>query len=299
MVKSNIKKYRFCPLCSSCQQTLLLKSTGVKPRVSSQVRVTDKHFGLHGDIIRCKKCNFVYIGDKGYVKKVVGLYKNMSDEVYLQEEKERRISFINILKNIETLRRGKKGKLFDIGCCTGGLLVDAKIMGWLPYGIDPSSWACRIAYKRHRLRIFNGKVENYKLRHNYFDAVTLLDVLEHVEDPNSTVKKIFLILKRDGVFCVVTPNYESLASKILGKRWWGIRLGHVSYFDEESLGRLMKGNGFRLVKKGTYTRYFSLYYILVRLLPLIEKTDNVKSLLKKITIPLTFFDSFEYYYRKR
>lgn len=291
-------KYRNCPLCNSSQSELILKSTKLKPKEASQVQVTDKHFGLHGDIIRCSNCAFVFVGDRSYVKKVVSLYKRMSDDIYLQEEKERRISFDKILTKINYILGPGKVRILDIGCCTGGLLVEAKRRNWLPYGIDPSEWACSVAKKIHNLKIFNGKVEDYPIRKNYYDAITLIDVLEHVENPKILIAKIYSQLHKGGVLCLVTPDYGSITSRILGNRWWGIRLAHVSYFDKKSLGNLMQGLNFKLIKKDSYTRYFTLYYIFIHFFPVLEKTHKIKSFLKKVTLPLLFFDSFEYYYTK-
>ena len=288
-------KYRVCPLCKGKRLTLLKKATSIPPVSSNQVQVTEKFFGRHGDLVRCKKCGFTYIGDRNYIKKVIGLYRKMSDEVYLQEEKERRLCFARIIANIEKLRRGKKGKILDIGCCTGGLLVEANCRDWEVVGLDPSVWACKTAKRCHNLSILNIPIEAYRPSANSFDAVTILDVLEHVEDPNLIFHKIKNVLRKDGIYCVVTPNYGSFTARLFGKKWWGIRLAHLSYFQEKDINTLIKKNNLRVLKRNTYVRFFSLYYILVRLFPVIERTKVVKAILKRITIPLALFDTFEIY----
>src|SRR3989338_4845574 len=108
--------YRPCPLCASTAVKLLEKATSVPPVSAQQIQVTEKYFGLHGDLVKCKRCGFTYVGGMDYIKKVTGLYSHMSDDVYLQEERERRLSFTRVLARIESLRKGKKGKILDIGC---------------------------------------------------------------------------------------------------------------------------------------------------------------------------------------
>jgi 2-polyprenyl-3-methyl-5-hydroxy-6-metoxy-1,4-benzoquinol methylase len=295
---NNKKLYRNCPLCNSLDLTLVIKATSSIPTTSKQIQITDKFFGLHGDIVKCKRCGFNFVGKDTYVKKVAKLYKFMTDKVYLQEEKERRSSFINILKNIEKLRNNRKGKILDIGCFTGGLLVEAKKRSWDAVGVDPSEWACAIAKKLHGLNVINMTIEKFNNQKKY-DAITILDVLEHVENPKNMLKRVCNLLKDDGLLCIVTPDYGSFVSRILKEKWWGIRLAHLSYFSAENLDKLICDSGFQSIKRKTYVRYFSLYYIFVRLFPIIDSMKIVSGLLKKIHIPLVFFDTFEFYLTKR
>ena len=291
-----MSEYRPCPICSSKSIKLLEKATGIPPSSANQIQVTDKFFGSHGDLVRCNNCGFTYIGRMDYIKKVIGLYKKMSDEIYLQEEKERRLSFLEIIKNIEMLKKGKRGNILDIGCCTGGLLVEAQKRGWEVSGIDPSQWACKCAKRYHGLKVVNSLIESFNPSMK-FDAITMLDVLEHVENPRKIIKKAKSMLKKDGVFCIVTPDYGSFTSRLLGKKWWGIRLAHLSYFRENDIKRLI-WNNFNILKSNTYVRYFSLYYILIRLFPFIGKFKVIKTILRRITVPIALFDTFEIYLGK-
>ena len=241
----NGKIFRSCPICLSSRIKLVFPATTI-PVYSYQVQVTEKYFGLHGDLVRCKSCGFTFIGREPFAKKIVGLYKNMSDAVYLQEENERRRSFISVLKEIKSLKKGKKGNILDIGCCTGGLLVEAKKRGWEVVGVDPSQWAVKMANKLHNLKVYNGIIESYKAPKNSFDAITMLDVLEHVINPRTLLLKVNDLLKPSGILCIVTPDYGSLTARLLGKRWWGVRLAHLSYFRKEDLYNIIQEAGFQI-----------------------------------------------------
>lgn len=295
----NNARYRPCPICGSDQTSLLSPATSDVPYSPKQIQASEKFFGLHGDIVRCNQCSFHYIGNQTYVEKTIGLYKSMSDEAYVQEERERRRSFERVIRHIEHLRCGKKGALLDIGCCTGGLLVQAQSRGWNVFGLDLSQWACTIAKKLHGLTIHNGTLETYSRKKERFDAITLLDVLEHVEDPVALMEQAHQKLAADGMFCIVTPDYGSLAARLLGKRWWGIRLAHLSYFTINDIRRLAEMAGFHIRTHRTYVRYFSLYYIFVRLFPFIEKNPWMKGAMKRLVVPLYLFDTFELYLVKR
>lgn len=292
------RSFRICPICNFPDASLFLSATSKLPTKPSQIQITEKYFGLHGDIVKCDSCGFAYIGNNNYVKRISHLYRKMSDNAYLREEKERRLSFLGILKNLTQLR-AEKGEILDIGCCTGGLLVEAKRSGWQVRGLDPSIWACRTAQRLHNLNIFNGTLDNFNSKKTTFDAITLLDVLEHVNKPLQTLIKIRSLLHQRGILCIVTPDYGSITSKLFGKKWWGIRLAHLSYFRFQDLQRLFQQTGFRIVKSKTYIRFFSLYYLFIRLFPVIDNNNLAKSFLKKITVPLVFFDTFELYLVKK
>lgn len=102
------EKYRNCPICGNEDYHLYAKATSNIPFSPKQILVTEKHFGLHGNMITCIKCGFAYIGDTSYVAKITGLYEDMNDEANIQEEKERRKSFIRILDTIERTKNKKR-----------------------------------------------------------------------------------------------------------------------------------------------------------------------------------------------
>jgi 2-polyprenyl-3-methyl-5-hydroxy-6-metoxy-1,4-benzoquinol methylase len=292
-------KFRNCPICNSKSSRLVAYATSNIPTSSSQIQITDKFFGLHGTLMQCEQCGFTYVAENKYISSVVNLYKNLKDEGYLLEEKERRLSFKNILNTIQNLQTRDKKELLDIGCSTGGLLVEAKKRGWLTHGIDPSSWACKCAKRLHGLKVHNARIEKFNFKNKRFQVVTLLDVLEHLENPKALLQKISNIVYKNSIVCIVTPDYGSFTAKILGKIWWGIRLSHISYFRYEDLKRILHDTNFQIIKRKNYIRYFSLYYILIRIFPKIEKYSVITKILKKITIPLFLFDTFELYLIKK
>lgn len=298
-MKKKDKSFRSCLICQTPSPVLISKATTSIKNLPLKIQVSDKYFGYHGDIVKCKLCNFVYVGEEAYVQKVLDSYEEMRDEVYVTEEKERRKSFLSIVQTLERLNSGRKGKIIDIGCCTGGLLAEASKRGWKVLGIDPSIWACKLGQNMHKIKIYNGTIEKYRQKNQLHDAITMIDFLEHVQKPVFVLKKVRKMLNDDGLVCIVTPNYNSLLSKVLRNKWWGIRLAHISYFTLKDLNRIFELTDFEIVKRKEYVRYFSLYYILVRIIPRIEDLKVVKHFFKRITIPLNLFDTFEIYLKKK
>lgn len=93
----------------------------------------------------------------------------------------------------------KGDKLLDIGCGDGTLGYFAKNKYKEVYGIDISENALKIAERRGLIaKKVNLNDEKLPFLDNYFDAVTCLDVIEHVFDPRYLIKEIHRVLRVGG-----------------------------------------------------------------------------------------------------
>lgn len=50
---------------------------------------------------------------------------------------------------------------------------------------------------------------------NYCDAVTSLEVIEHLADTDNFLKEIKRVLKKDGILILTTPNFFSLVRRLM------------------------------------------------------------------------------------
>ena len=84
--------------------------------------------------------------------------------------------------------------------------------------------------------VFSGK---------QFDVVCLLNVLEHVADPEKTINQIRKILKKDGILLIDVPN-EFNDFQVVGRDlhslddWWIAPPNHLNYFNKASLETFLK-----------------------------------------------------------
>ena len=134
-----------------------------------------------------------------------------------------RISYIkeNIINSFKLSNNNKpldNVKILDIGC-GGGLLSEPMCkLGAQVFGIDASERNISIAKlhaKKNNLNI-NYKTldfENEKIS-SKFDAIIAFEVLEHLSDWKSFIKKIQSNLKSNGVLIISTIN-KNLISKFL------------------------------------------------------------------------------------
>ncbi len=108
-------------------------------------------------------------------------------------------------------------------------------------------------------RIQNQKIRNIKLVNNKHsdgldvgenscDAVFMLAVLEHLDDPGKLLKEAYRILKIGGIFCLTTPTplakpvLESMAKMRMINR--EEILEHKHYYTDKEMQMLMKECGF-------------------------------------------------------
>lgn len=290
-----------CRLCEEKKSQLFLKGN-LRPEdlLKEKYLITDEKTG-HGDIYRCLNCDLRFIPQE-FIKKteeISAYYKNSPlDEIYLRDFKGRQKTNRRILDNIAGFEFPLiGGKILDFGCSAGLFLLEAKKSGYEIYGIELSESA--IDFGREKLGIDSIKMGGEKkmadFPDNYFDVVTAFDVLEHVFSPADVLDKIYSKLKPGGIFVATFPNMDGFLARIFKNYWHALVPSHLSYFSEKSIQYLMDRNSWGLLDVRYYKRYFSLPYLVRRLL-----RRNKLSLPKFLgfTLPINTFTETEIYLRK-
>lgn len=95
----------------------------------------------------------------------------------------------------------------------------------------------------------NKKISDHK---NYFNTVTALAVLEHVENPEEFLIKIKSMLKKNGKVIITTPHKNGKVILEILSRFGLISrdeiYDHKTYFNKKSLIKLLSKNKFRVCK---------------------------------------------------
>ena len=256
-----------CPVCTSNEYKILYKSTLKKKDFSQEVIIKDfknslSDFTKHGQIVKCKKCDLVYVNPVENISSYLSGYRDVVDDEYLCMENFRKLLSLKHLKKLERYKKGKE--LLDVGCFAGFFLELARAHKWNTFGIEPSSWASSFAKKRGT-KVLGKTIEKTPLPNNYFDVITLWDVIEHLSNPKRDIAKLSKSLKRGGIIAIGTPDVESLMFKILrGHHPYFIRM-HLVLFSQKTLKKLLEQNGFKIIDIYTYGRPYPLCYYLERL----------------------------------
>jgi len=255
-----------CNLCGGNKYKVLYKTYrgDILDLGQESYTITNNNSGLRIRIVKCLDCGLIYANPAPSLPRLLVNYKNMVDVLYLEEEAGRRKAAAYIIQ--ELLRFKKTGRLLDVGCATGFLLQEALKAGFQVYGIEISEWAVKYAQDTLKLdNIFCGELGQAEFPDSYFDVIILKDVIEHLPDPKNTLVKLRRLLKPDGLLCVNTPDIDSLTSKLLRAKWWGVKQEHLYYFTKKTFYRLLRVSGYAPVKCKKSPRVFSYRYWLSRL----------------------------------
>jgi SAM-dependent methyltransferase len=98
------------------------------------------------------------------------------------------------------------------------------------------------------------------------DAVTMFDVIEHLEDPRAALARCRNYLTPGGHLFITTPDSGSLVARLLGSRWYYIDvIQHLALFSVANLSRLLTESGFEVISTRTVGRRYRFSYIARRL----------------------------------
>ena len=138
-------------------------------------------------------------------------------------------------------------RLLDVGCSSGAFLGTATAAGLEVDGVEPSPEAAETA-RRAGYKVFGGTLEEARYPDAAFDAVTLIELVEHLREPRALLAECRRVLRPGGVVLVTTPNAASWTARALGAHWEVFSLrgmgGHVSFFNPGSLALLAARAGF-------------------------------------------------------
>lgn len=200
---------------------------------------------------QCNECRLVYLSPR--IKNLDNVYtddRTSSTSKYYKFaiDADRRI-FAKRLELIEGYV--KKGAFLDIGCSIGTFLEVAKAGGWdSMLGIEPNPNSALVCKEKGLSVINNFFGSDLAGTLQKFDAVYIGDVIEHLADPKEILQNIYRILKPNGIVMIVTPNFDSLAARLLQIK----PFEHILYFTKTSMMHLIEMTDFKIEKITTTTR---------------------------------------------
>lgn len=145
--------------------------------------------------------------------------------------------------------------ILDIGCGNGRFLKQLIDKNYSGYGIELPSKSAERASRIPGLNLTTGQLCEDDFDAHFFDAVTMWHVIEHLSDPQKTLKIVGNILKQGGYLMLSMPNIDSFQSRLFQGRWLHIDPPrHLFFFGASDLTNIMQTFGFEIVT----IKYFSL-----------------------------------------
>ena len=229
--KVNNQEFRKCLVCSSTSNELLFNKNGYNHVV-------------------CKNCNFVFVNPilklEVQEKLVKGnIYKDTYSNVLKNKVniKLDNLKFQYGLQKIKT--KSKNKKILDFGPGYGLFLDNAKKFGWECYANEVNKIYLN-TLKKKKISIDSN------LKENFYDAITLWLVLEHIPYPNKLFQKFYRSLKKGGKILIHVPNINSLTALILKDKctmFSGEQ--HINFFSANTLKKFLIKNNFKVLSSET------------------------------------------------
>jgi 2-polyprenyl-3-methyl-5-hydroxy-6-metoxy-1,4-benzoquinol methylase len=197
---------------------------------------TDKAVRL--EICQCSGCGLVQLANDPvfYYKQVIRAAS------FSGEMKDFRIKqFANFVKKFAL--KGKK--VIEIGCGRGEYLSIMQQCGIKAYGLEYCEDAAKQC-NRNGLKVLKGYIQSsaHRLKYGPFEAFFILNFLEHLPNPNSTLRGIFNNLTDEAIGLVEVPNFDMILQKKLFSEFIG---DHLFYFTRETLNTTLSLNGFEII----------------------------------------------------
>lgn len=147
--------------------------------------------------------------------------------------------------------------ILDIGCGSGTISFYLASKGNIVEGIDISDKAiheCKKSAKNLNLsQVTDFRVmdfpNNVPSGEGRFDAVILIEVLEHLPNDRLALKKLYKLLKKNGIIIVSTPSLRAPMYRMGLANSFDKRVGHLRRYSLESLRNLCENEGFIVLEE--------------------------------------------------
>ena len=282
-----------CWICGNPGTTPCAEGAEVGTLTPDDLRISDKRYGLTLPLVRCDACGFVFAAH-GSLPALTALYAQLDDAEYGASAVGRRRQMAHLLR-WATAGLPRPARLLDVGAASGILVSEATALGFESVGVEPSRPLAERA-RADGLEVHDGVLPHPALDGATFDIVTLIDVIEHVDDPLGLLGMCRRHLAPGGRLVVVTPDLGSVAARVLGARWWHRRLAHVSYFDRGTLTAALRRSGLEPERWGRPRWYFPAEYLFTRVLQYVPgrrtATTTGDDAAGGLVVPLNLRDSY-------
>lgn len=149
------------------------------------------------------------------------------------------------------------GRVVEIGCGNGKFLS-------VLHGLRPDIRLAGVDIEDVNITdlpgftFYHGQLEEVAIEPSSFDAVYCSNLIEHVPDPLTFLKKCHEVLKSGGVIIGITPDHLSLDRYVFGRYWAGYHYPrHTFIFNHRNIRAVLNNAGFEVIQiKGSHAYWY-------------------------------------------
>ena len=147
-----------------------------------------------------------------------------------------------------------QGRILEVGCGTGDILLALKEKGAEVQGIEPHSDLAAIARKRG-LVIHNSYFEDWDNFSTPFDQIIFSFTLEQIEDPVNALRLSRKYLTPNGKITILCPNLNAITRFLFRGNWFMWHLPyHKYFFSPKTMTKVLDHVGLKAVSLKTDLR---------------------------------------------
>jgi SAM-dependent methyltransferase len=241
----NHKDFVSCPVCGGLKARELFSV----PTALSRFRIVQcekcglaRTFPLLSSESACAQGMVTYYG--GGANKFIPMVQKIRNEIA-------RLRAKHYLSFIED--PAQTPKILDIGCAEGRLLSAFLGYGCQCWGIEHPSYPSQRFLNSDRIVYLQNDLQAAELPEGAFDLIFLWHTLEHMDEPQLIMARLYQLLAPKGSIIVAVPNFSSMEARRFKRFWFHLDIPwHKYHFTERSLGYLIKKSHLRIVKMSTY-----------------------------------------------
>jgi len=252
-------------------------------------------------LYKCKSCKLVFSESIGvnFAEK----YIDVIDQSYLDQIEFKKKTFKLFFKKIEKYLN-KDFKVLEIGSYYGvlGNLINPHVKEY--HGLELSTHAANYAKKNFNLNVITEQPEEFLKKDNKYDLIIMTDVIEHLDNPFEILTLIEKNLVKGGQLILSTFNFDSMFSKIMGKKYPWIIPMHKYYFSNSTINNCLIKSNLRLFDIQNDVRLISLEYLFQKFNVIFSPFKFISDILlkfkfiKNLTIKINLYDLKIYFCRK-
>ncbi|MDR1922355.1 MAG: class I SAM-dependent methyltransferase [Candidatus Adiutrix sp.] len=234
LIRSDLARPRRCPVCDESPGPELFVKDGFRH-------------------VRCRNCGLIYVS---LVLREDVMEKYWREEMtwmsILNSEPQIELDRRKFQYGLELAAARVKGRsVLDVGSGNGVFVRVAAEAGWESAALELNRESGE-KMEAEGFRVIVKRLETAGLPSGSFDLITFWEVLEHLPDPRMTLAEARRLLVDDGIFLIMTPNVDSMVTRLLHDRsnTFGGH-SHLNHFSPSTMNALLEKAGLKALEMET------------------------------------------------
>jgi len=206
-------------------------------------------------VVRCLECSSLYVNPRPIEPELLEIYRRVPQLSNSREgqpvhdgEDARREADYRLSRLMQFV---KTGRILDLGCGRGDFLLRARPL----FDAGGGDIVNRTPSHPPDIPVFEGRLEDARFEPESFDAVTAIEVFEHLFDPHGALKEIHRILRPGGILLLQTGDPGALPARLnLGRLSYLHPPIHLNFLSHHAVLERLKGVGLRVIGTWSFGR---------------------------------------------